>query len=152
MNFLLENANIIFIVLSVLVLGLSIYLGILLSQVKKKNDKMREEKEKKDLFIKDSLKVIALATIQGQCDLSECCIRVKNLIDYFPKLASKAEFQVFQQMYEEIKSFPTHERRLEQSKQQIFQQDSLRFKIEDRYREDMIKSLDLLRTEVDALT
>ena len=55
-------------------------------------------------------------------------------------------------MYEEIKSFPTHERRLEQSKQQIFQQDSLRFKIEDRYREDMIKSLDLLRTEVETLT
>ncbi len=152
MNFLIENANIIFIVLSVLVLGLSIYLGILLSQVKKKNDKIREEKEKKDLFIKDSLKIIALATIQGQCDLSECCNRIKNLIDYFPELANKAEFQVFQQMYEEIKSFPTHERRLEQSKQQIFQQDSLRFKIEDRYREDMIKSLDLLRTEVEALS
>ena len=51
-------------------------------------------------------------------------------------------------MYEEIKKFPTHEARNKQSKQETFNQDKERCRIEDKYRDRMLKSLELLRNDL----
>ncbi|MAZ49603.1 MAG: hypothetical protein CME65_13665 [Halobacteriovoraceae bacterium] len=155
MKFINEYAWVIFIGLGTVVLFLGIYLGYLWRQLdlqKKETEKRKAEsfqnKKEKDKYVVDSLDIIALATIQNQCDASECCIRVKNLIDYFPELSAKTELQVFHQMYEEIKDFPTHEKRKEQSKQKTFEQDKRRFRIEDKYRDRLLKSLETLREEL----
>ena len=155
MSFIYQNSILIFSVLGIIVLLLGVYLGILWAQIKKQKqfNKNQEEKIEKHLeeqkkYVIDSLDIIALATIQGQCDLSECCIRTKNLLDYFPDQADKTDFQVFHQMYEEIKKFPTHEKRKEQSKQVIFNQDKERFRIEDKYRDRLLKSLEILRSDL----
>lgn len=155
MIFLTENASLIFVLMAIAVLGLSVYLGILWAQIRKQKIKneLQEERIKNQLdeqkkYVTESIDIIALATIQGQCDLSECCIRIKNLIDYFPELSEKPKFQVFQRMYEEIKDFPTHEKRNEQTKQETFKQDKERFRIEDKYRDGLLKSLKLLRDEM----
>lgn len=155
MKLLLENSTVIFVIFGVVVLGLSIYLGYLWRMIRhqkvesqKKEEEINARKKEQEKYVVDSLDIIALATIQNQCDSSECCIRVKNLIDYFPELSKKKEMQVFHQMYEEIKDFPTHEKRAEQSKQETFKQDQKRFRIEDKYRDRLLKSLEILRQEL----
>ena len=155
MNFVYQNSTLIFVALGVVVLLLGGYLGFLWSQIqnqkklnKRKQEELQQKLDEQKKYVVDSLDIIALATLQGQCDLSECCIRVKNLIDYFPDQAQKNNFLVFQQMYEEIKKFPTHEARNKQSKQETFNQDKERFRIEDKYRDRMLKSLELLRNDL----
>lgn len=155
MKIINEYAWIIFIGLGSIVLFLGVYLGYLwrlLNLQKKETEKRKAEslqnKKEKDKYVVDSLDIIALATIQNQCDASECCIRVKHLVEYFPELSQKSELQVFHQMYEEIKDFPTHEKRKEQSKQQTFEQDKKRFRIEDKYKDRLLKSLEILREEL----
>jgi hypothetical protein len=147
MDFLERYSILIFIVLGAIVFGLSLYLGIIFS-------KLKGQKELDSLdFLKlvktktKNLKILMLckATLQGQCDYSEACIRIKKLLEYFPEIEANEDFYVFQQMYQEIAGFATHQERLNLPKQEIFRQDQLRFKVEQKYEDKFMKSLKQLK-------
>lgn len=158
LNLLKENSNLIFTILGLIVFVLSTFLGItvvkLRDQKRKQadyNTRLAEEVKKQDFYFKDSIITICKATVQGQCEFSEACIRIKKLLEYYPEIASEEQFKVIQNMYEEIKGFSTHGERLNLSKQEIFNQDKARFSIEAKYKQDMHKSLEILQKKIESI-
>lgn len=80
-----------------------------------------------------SIEMIALATIDGDCELSEACIRIKHLLDYYPSLAAAPEHRVIGEMFEEISGFATHEARRDLTPRERAAEDRARYRIEERY-------------------
>ncbi|MEX0799456.1 MAG: DUF2489 domain-containing protein [Bacteriovoracaceae bacterium] len=126
--------------LALIVLGLSLYLGLLygklLGQKKLSRERQgareRNEKERKN-NIKESLNTLALVVMQEQVEPAEGCIRIKKLVDEIEFLKDREELQVFHEMYEEIKEFAVLDDYKELNKQEKFDQDKKRYAIEDRY-------------------
>ena len=116
--------------LGTIVFLLSIYLGMLMMKLRKQNLDKREyfkrletDLSDKDKFYKDSIITICMATVQGQCDLSEACIRIKKLLEFYPEISSESQFEVIQLMYSEIQGFDTHAARTKLTKRERFGQD-----------------------------
>ncbi|MAX66342.1 MAG: DUF2489 domain-containing protein [Bacteriovoracaceae bacterium] len=152
MDFLERYSILIFIVLGAIVFGLSLYLGIIFSKLKGQKElakelefKLAQSQKEQDFYYADSILMLCKATLQGQCDYSEACIRIKKLLEYFPEIEANEDFYVFQQMYQEIAGFATHQERLNLPKQEIFRQDQLRFKVEQKYEDKFMKSLKQLK-------
>lgn len=142
-----------FIVLAAIVLGLSIYLGILYSKLRARNKDLIEARRLAEEAIRErrrdierSLETLALVIIQEQCDPTEGCIRVKKLIDEIEDLSDRPELSVFHEMYDEVKHFAIKEEYRNLSKQEAFKQDNLRFKIEEKYLDDLKEASERLRT------
>lgn len=138
----------ILITLVIVIVGLSFLAGRLWRQIsdhkriqtKQIQEKMAKEVERKE-FVEESLRIITKSMLEGQCDLSEGCIRVRMLIERTDNIDAKnEEFKVFFDMYEEIKHFKTHEARKELSKQELFNEDKERLKIEERYRDLLLEA------------
>jgi len=156
----------IYIILGIIVFALAIYLGVLLNKlrlqkemIKKYEEDYSNELEKRETFIIESLAILARAIVNEQCDISEGTIRIKNLKDNIDYLAGRVELKPFDEFYEKIKGFAILEERQKLSKQDRFNEDKVRFKIENDY-QDVIKfaSNDLLlilkekETQKNALT
>lgn len=92
-----------------------------------------------------SIEMIALATIDGDCDLSEACIRIKHLLDYYPGLAADPAYRVIAEMYAEIRGFATHEARAQLSPKARAAQDRARYQIEERFGNDLMACMQLLQ-------
>lgn len=147
MEFIYENKIIVFLLLGAIIFTLAIYLGVLFKKIKiQEQDKLTLEKKLKerDDFIKESIKTICLATVQGQCELSEACLRLKHLLINYPTLSEDSKYSVIFEMYDEISEFATLEDRKALSKQEIFNQDKKRFQIEKKYESALLESLDSL--------
>lgn len=148
---------IIFILLAIIVIGLGIYLGILLSKIKQQKIKEKAMQVKllamaseRELFLKDSIITISRAAVQNQCELSEACIRVYELLKNYPELGAHEEYSVIGDMYDALSEFPYLAEREKLSKQERFVQDTKRFQVEEKFRSDVVKSLDLLITHFNA--
>ena len=139
-NFLEQNQLLIFIILGVVLFILSIYLGIVLNKVKAQGNYIKEQKAKavveaakRELFILESIEIISKGVIQDQCEVSEACLRIKNLKDQLPYLSVDVDLSIFDKMYAEIEQFDTLDARKELSNQNRYNQDKARFKIESEY-------------------
>lgn len=148
---------IIFILLGAVSFGLAVYLGILLNklrlQKKSKDDVLNYIAEKNQKRIEDiyeSLRIIALAVIQDQCEISEGCIRIKKLIDLTENLKEEESLAYIHKAYDDFEQFPFLEERKKLSKQEKFRQDNRRFELEKIHMESIKKAceklLDLLKT------
>ena len=151
MEFIKENNILVFSILGLITFALSVYLGTLIVKVKNFKDAQKLKAEirernlaKREHFLKDSITTICRATLRGDCELSEACLRIKKLLENYPAIENEAEFRPIQDMYDEIKEFPYLEARQALTKQERFKQDNKRFKIEENYKEKMNKSLNLL--------
>jgi hypothetical protein len=158
MTFLQTNSSFIFVGLGTIVFILSIFLGMTLVNLKAQKKKQQQnqikfdaEIKKQDEYFKDSIVIICKATIQEQCEISEACIRIKKLLEYYPEIESIQDFVVIQSLYEEIKQFPTHADRLKLSKQEMFKQDQNRFGIEKKYESDFRSALIILQKKFESL-
>ena len=117
--------------------------------VVKENIKSTKEKEK---FILESLDIIAKALTQEQCETAEGCIRIRMLVDRSKMLdSSKKEYEVFFDMYEELKKFKTHEKRDLLSNQERMSEDLGRMKVEDKYHAKFLESVSVLHADVKEL-
>jgi hypothetical protein len=127
----------VFIILAVLVLALSVYLGFLI--VKLKNQKQLKEKleveytqhfnqRRKELL--DSLYTLALVMEQDQVSIAEGCIRIKKLIDLDEDLRFHEKLAPFHRAYIEFSDFAYLDAYKELSKQDKWEQDLKRQKIE----------------------
>ena len=131
---------IIFILLALVVLGLSIYLGVLYSKLRAQNKALIKARETAEIAIKErrkdiemSLDTLALVIMQDQCEPTEGCIRVKKLIDEVEEYRDHPELEVFHTMYAEVKDFAIKEDYRNLSRQDAFKQDNKRFQVEEKY-------------------
>ncbi|PIP89918.1 MAG: hypothetical protein COW01_00395 [Bdellovibrionales bacterium CG12_big_fil_rev_8_21_14_0_65_38_15] len=93
----------------------------------------------------ESARIVALAVSQGQCDLSEGCLRLRYILN---QLGDTHE--VLEMMGEELKPFATHKARSELDAQTRFAQDKIRMEIEGKYEvrlqslcQEIVKKYDL---------
>lgn len=120
-------------------------------QIKSDLERAQKETERKE-FVEESLRIISKAVVEGQCDLSEGCIRIRMLIDRTDRINHKHEdYKVFFEMYEEIKHFKTHEARKELSKQELYNEDKERYLIEERYKDSFLEASRRLLSFVESL-
>ncbi len=149
----MENYIIIlFIALGLIVLGLSIYLGVLYGKLKAQKQAQIEQDAKVDRLLKErdeqiieSLDTIALVLIQEQCEPTEGCIRIKKLVDEIEHLKDREELVVFHEMYEEVKGFATLQDYKDLDKRERFKQDNRRYAIEEKFNQRIKKASQHLR-------
>ncbi|HSG91854.1 MAG TPA: DUF2489 domain-containing protein [Pseudomonadales bacterium] len=98
-----------------------------------------------------SIEMICIATLAGDCELSEACIRIRHLLLNYPGLATDDRFQVIGEMFEEISGFATHEARAALAPRERAAEDRARAAIEERYRVEMLSTLGTLRTAMTRL-
>lgn len=138
-NILQDNQILIFTFLSVIVFILATYLGFLLNKIRiqKKIDELRlkeieQLRLQREQSILESVRILAKAVLTQQCEVSEGCIRIKNLLDAISFEMSDS-LKPINDLYDEIKHFDYLDARNKLSKQERFNQDKERFKIEDRH-------------------
>ncbi|WP_369600889.1 DUF2489 domain-containing protein [Hahella sp. SMD15-11] len=87
------------------------------------------------LDARESIKVLATCMVTEQIELSEGCIRIKVLLDHLdPDWQADERLKIFATVYGLLEEFPTHSARKAQSKQETFDQDKKRWKIEEEHR------------------
>jgi hypothetical protein len=148
--------NLIYIILSVIVFALSLYLGILINQIrlqKKNNDKMLKEyeesfkKKREDLL--QSLYTLALVIEQDQVGIAEGCIRVKKLIDLDDEIRFHEKLTPFHKAYIEFSEFDYLDAYKNLSNQEKFKQDLKRQQVEEKHKETIKIAAKDLRLLVD---
>lgn len=85
----------------------------------------------------ESARIVALAVVQGQCEPSEGCLRLRYILE---QLGDSRE--LLERMGDELNVFATHKKRELLSVQERFKQDQQRLSVEEKYRDEF---LDLCR-------
>ncbi|NVK36385.1 MAG: DUF2489 domain-containing protein [Gammaproteobacteria bacterium] len=131
---------------AVIILGLSAiaaYYIIKLNQVKKaqaeqiKKNKAAWQKHRDELA--SDLRFIANAMLQGQCEITEGCLRIKVLMDRLDdELQHKPEFKTIQSHFAQTIQMPTHEAYKALSKQEQFKLDKTRYGLEAKNKDQIL--------------
>ena len=139
--------NYFFIALGLLIplLGYAVFLqwGQLKDIIKGKEDEKIAAKKRYDdrqADLRESLRIISLATVQGQCEISEASLRVANLLPLYDDIDHKQhEFKAIFDLYEDIKKLNYKEARNELNINERFAEDKIRFAAEDKHKDEVIK-------------
>ena len=139
-----EYQTFIFSLLAVIVFVLSTYLGFLINKIRiqKKISQIQQQeldqlRAQREASIKESISILARAVINQQCEVSEGCLRIKKLLELIHIDINTNEIDAIEKMYDEIKDFAYLDARDALTKQEKFQQDNKRFKIEEKYQESV---------------
>lgn len=123
----------------VIILGLSLYAGMLLAKLKRQNElqakMMQEALDKRNAKIVESVDVIAAATLQEQCDLSEAAIRLFMIMDHLQgemRIDFPTRYPALFELYEAVKDTPRGEARKALAKKERMRFDLQRMKDEAR--------------------
>lgn len=96
----------------------------------------------------DSIRHIAKFVVEEQAELSECCIRIKVLLDHVaPDYHEDPRFSIFNKMYDATAHMPTHQARKDTDKKQIKQLDEERFQLEAAHKEEIIEASQTLLSQ-----
>ncbi|KOO02954.1 DUF2489 domain-containing protein [Vibrio nereis] len=152
------NVTLLAIAGGVIILGLASYAGYLLLQLKKQKELQEQHKqlaiEKRNANIFESVSVLCLAGIQGQCDLSEISIRVYNIMDYVQgeeRVDFDKEYPATSELFHIVKDMPRGDERQNLAKKERMQQNLARHKAESRLQDAIIEELKLLHKKVQPL-
>lgn len=130
--------------LSLVAFSLAFYLGTLVVKLnhnkKQINDLNDNHLSKRKDSIYESLAIIAKVMIQGQCDLTEGCIRAQNLIAIQPELRDDPKLQIFKSMFSRVKHFATFADYNNLPLKDRVCQDTDRKNIEEEYSDEIIKA------------
>ena len=88
-QFVLDNQRSFFIALSVIIplLSLGVFFQAKSFLKRRKFQKATEGKEdQRQEGLKESIRIISMATVQGQCETSEACLRLANLLPLYLSL------------------------------------------------------------------
>lgn len=138
----------------VIIVGLALYAGKLLAQLKLQTQRQRQAIDKRNARILESIHTIALAVSQDQCNLSEGAIRLTHLLNalqFTQPQDFRSRYPRVHELYEKVKEMPTHEARKEYKRNEIMRFDLQRAGFEHEL-EDKIKIevKELARLEVPA--
>ena len=135
----------IFIAITILLIlsCIAAYYLIKLRKVKKQQQEQIAENQqawlKRQQELVADLRFIASSMLQGQCEITEGCMRLKVLMDHLDKeLALKTEFQTLQFYYQQTIDMPHHEAYKSLSRKQQFSWDKKRFALEEKYRDQIL--------------
>lgn len=143
------SINILFIILgAAIIIGLGVYAFRLMSLVKSQEEKQQAVRSKRVASMQESIQTIAFAMQQQQCDLSEGVIRICRLleampVDPHPDYAK--EFPFTHELFEKVKTYPTHEARSLLTKPQRREQDKERQELESQLESKILKETEGLR-------
>jgi len=122
-----------------IILGLSIYAGVLLAKLKRQNILQAQQKEaaiaKRNDKIVESVDVIAFAALNDQCDLSEAAIRLYMIMDHLQgdkRVEFDSRYPALFELYEAVKDTPRGEARSALKKKERMKFDLERAKHEAR--------------------
>src|SRR5690606_23731544 len=93
------------------------------------NQKVEERLE----YWRESARIVALAVVQEQCDLSEGCLRLRYILNQLGDTRGMLEA-----MGDELAPFATHKARQELGLHERFKQDQQRLMIEEKYRVELL--------------
>jgi hypothetical protein len=144
----------------VVIFCLAIYLGFLLGKLKqqqlrqrKNNENFQKEITKQLEQHRESLRIISLALIQGQCEIAEGVIRIKKVMEYFPENFFEKEIgDFFNQAYEEFKEFSILNDRKKLTKNDRFQEDKKRFQKENDLHDQVMEYGQKLQSNLNLLS
>lgn len=128
--------------------GLAFYAGKLLFQLNAQNQERDAKLAKRNERATESIRVIALAMQQEQCDLSEGSIRISVLLDHIVHKQPqdyRTRYPAIHDLYDRIKHMPTHDARKELGKKEVAKLDMQRWKHEAELKE-------AIETELPSLT
>ncbi|MGB6187469.1 DUF2489 domain-containing protein [Aeromonas molluscorum] len=133
---------------SLILLGLAIYAGMLLARVRRQGELQARAIRERNERILDSVRLIAHAVRDGQCDYSEGAIRLTNLLNALQikeGRAFAAEFPGLYDLYEKVKEMPTHEARKALKRNEIMKMDLERSGYEVELEAQILKDVALLK-------
>lgn len=141
-----------------IVLGLALYAGYLLLQLKKQKDLQRthqtEALNRRNNNIFENVDLLCRAGLQGQCDLSEVCIRVYSMMEYIQGeqfIHLDTSFPSISELYHIVKEMARGDSRQQLSKQERMKQNLIRHKAESRLMDAIMEELRVLQEQVVAL-
>ena len=105
----------------IVILGLAFYAGILISKINlhsKRNNEQKQQleqkKQQRNNKICESIRLIARATAQKQCNVSEAAIRLTILLETLlleEPIAIEKKYPALSELFDKVKAMPTHEQR-----------------------------------------
>ena len=138
----------------IVILGLAFYAGFLISKIKiqsKRNEQQKavqqEKKQRRNDNICDSIRVIALATSQKQCNVSEAAIRLTVLLETLmleTAIDVDKEYPALSELFHKVKTMPTHEKRKDVPTKELKKLDQQRLAFEIELEEKIIAEASLL--------
>ncbi|MGX9519092.1 DUF2489 domain-containing protein [Vibrio mediterranei] len=143
---------------AIIIVGLASYAGYLLLQLKKQKELQQQHRDlaiqKRNANIFESVDTICLATIQGQCDVSEAAIRLYNIMDYVQgndRVDFDESYPATSELYHIVKDMPRGDARQEMKKQDRMRDNLTRQKAEARLNDAIIEELKNLQQKVKPL-
>jgi uncharacterized SAM-binding protein YcdF (DUF218 family) len=141
--------NFVLILLAAIVItSLAWYAGSLLYKLQVQKRNIAEVSTQRLNKITESIRVIALAMAQQQCNLSEGCIRLYHLLECLP-ITNKSDFSHtytgIYSLYREVKDLPTHQTRKLLSREEVSQQDTIREHKEALFEAQILKDVAILK-------
>ncbi|MGR5306808.1 DUF2489 domain-containing protein [Vibrio mediterranei] len=143
---------------AIIIVGLASYAGYLLLQLKKQKELQQQHRDlaiqKRNANIFESVDTICLATIQGQCDVSEAAIRLYNIMDYVQgndRFDFDESYPATSELYHIVKDMPRGDARQEMKKQDRMRDNLTRQKAEARLNDAIIEELKDLQQKVKPL-
>ncbi|MGO4998724.1 DUF2489 domain-containing protein [Oceanisphaera sp. W20_SRM_FM3] len=109
-----------------IILALAIYAGKLLAQVKLQRLHQAQAVSARNERILESIRTIALAVSQEQCNESEGAIRLTNLLNALQFSEPRdfgSDYPALYTLYEKVKDMPTHQARQELKRNEIMRLD-----------------------------
>ncbi|MFM2666980.1 DUF2489 domain-containing protein [Vibrio mediterranei] len=143
---------------AIIIVSLASYAGYLLLQLKKQKELQQQHRDlaiqKRNANIFESVDTICLATIQGQCDVSEAAIRLYNIMDYVQgndRVDFDESYPATSELYHIVKDMPRGDARQEMKKQDRMRDNLTRQKAEARLNDAIIEELKDLQQKVKPL-
>ncbi|MYM61245.1 DUF2489 domain-containing protein [Vibrio sp. OCN044] len=152
------NVTLLAIVGGVIIFALASYAGYLLLQLKKQKELQQQHAklaiDKRNANIFENVRILCMAGIQGQCDLSEISIRVYNIMDYVQgeeRVDFDEEFPATSELYHLVKDMARGDDRQQLAKKERMKQNLERHKAESRLEQAVIEELKQLQEKVQPL-
>lgn len=105
------------------------------------------KKQQRNDNICESIRFIARATAQKQCNVSEAAIRLSVLLETLlidPKIDIDKDYPAISALFEKVKGFATHIERKNMDKKSLKQQDKQRQIFENEFEDAIIKEAQTL--------
>ncbi|WP_340681061.1 DUF2489 domain-containing protein [Paraglaciecola sp.] len=132
----------------VIIIPLAWYAGGLLYKLRQQQHNIKKVRTQRLNKITESIRVIAMAMEQQQCNFSEGCIRLYHLLECLPP-ADKADFSIIYSgiytLYEEVKDLATHLERKQLSREELNRQDAHRVDKETLFAAKILIEVGILR-------
>lgn len=143
---------------SIIIIVLAFYVGVLVKRINTQKLALAKatteqqlqasiKKQERNDNICESIRFIARATAQKQCNVSEAAIRLSVLLETLlvePKINIDKDYPAISTLFEQVKGFATHDERKKMDKKLLKQQDKQREAFEKDSEDAIIKEAQTL--------